>query len=266
MGLFKEKICYKCGGKVGFLSGVSGDDFHICGNCLKQYSADSSLRLGKLKDISTKEEFDQYLEFCEKNLEELEHFQKTKSFFNFIQIDGYAEKIIFIEDYNFERKNMLKEINPPIYDLNKFLFFNVIDKDISDKKGVFNKYVRLKEKLIFGFENDWFPVAADHSVNVELPVKEGMFKDTVYMSTEAEELATYLVENASDEYRGMVAEFQVKQYELPEEFSDIKKKYFEQLQNIRKGHVMSASEMDDYLKIFIANKANRKRIAREYNL
>lgn len=266
MGLFKEKFCYKCGEKVGLLSGKSGEDFHICGNCLKKYSADSSTRIGQLKDIRTKEEFDRYLDFCEKNREELANFQKTKSFFGFVQIDGYAEKIILINDFDFERKEKLQAINPPIYDLDKFLFFHAINKDVSDKKGILNKYIRVKQKTMFGFDNEWFPVACDCTVDVDMPVKEGFFKDTVYMSSEAEDLAGYLINNASDEYKEMIIKLDDKQYELTGEFSDIEKKYFGQLQSLKKEYVMSSSEMEDYLKNIVANKVTRKRISREFNL
>lgn len=266
MGLFKEKNCYKCGEKVGLLSGKSGDDYHICGNCLKKYSADSITRIGLLKDIPTKEEFDRYLDFCEMNRKELKDFQKTKSYFGFVQIDGYAEKLIFIDDYDFERKEKLLAINPHIYDLDKLLFFHVINKDVSDKKGILNKYIRVKQKTILGFENEWFPVACDYTVDVDLPVKEGFFKDTVYLSSEAEDLNEYLITNLSDEYLETIVRLNNGQCDLNEDIPDILRHYFEQLQNIRELHIMSSSEMDDYLKNMFTNKVIRKSISREYNL
>lgn len=266
MGLFKEKFCYKCGEKIGFLSGKSGDDFHICGNCLKKYSADSSSRKGKLKDISNKEEFDRYLEFCEKNREELGVFQKTKSFFKFIQIDGYAEKIIFVNDFDFERKDKLKVINPPVYDLNNLLFYHVINKDVSDKKGIINKYIRLKQNMIFGFENEWFPVACDYTVDVDMPVKEGIFKDKVLMSSEWEDMISYLLEYTSKDFMQMMLNFLDNAYEIAGSFTEIENKYFEQLQIIRRMQTMSSTEMSEYLKGTIANKVTRKKVAREYDL
>ncbi len=46
----------------------------------------------------------------------------------------------------------------------------------------------------------------------------------------------------------------------------MEKKYFGQIQNIKKAYAMSSSEIGDYLKCSVANKVTRKRVAREYNL
>ena len=101
---------------------------------------------------------------------------------------------------------------------------------------------------------------------MDLPVKEGLFKDTVYLSSEAEDLNEYLITNLSEEYLVTIVRLNNGQCDLNEDIPDILRHYFEQLQNIRELYIMSSSKIDDYLKNMFTNKVIRNSISRENNL
>lgn len=199
MGLFDKKTCAICGEKKGLLGKYLADGNCLCGKCAKKHSFTESFKMGDLlnKTVEYKErkvsEFtlDEYKALVaarEKNLEELQVFERTACYCNVVQIDEDARELIFIDSHIFNNKKRLLEENPPIFKTENLSFARLVVAEAEKTEKLSGEIKKLESQihLVLGFEDPLYDI-----IRVEvgkITTKNGLFSIKTSVSPEVEEM------------------------------------------------------------------------------
>lgn len=193
MGLFEKKLCAICGKKKGLFGAKLKDGNYLCFDCLSKMSFSPVLGSGIELNLKAKpseltlDEFNEYVELRQSNLEELQDFNCTKSLCGNIQIDEDAQEIIFVDNATFSNKERLYEQNPPIFKVENLALARITLSEIETGTTITGKAkAECKVYLVVGFEDPVYDVS-----RIEIgkrKAKEGFLSDKVTESPDIEVL------------------------------------------------------------------------------
>lgn len=186
MGLFDKKTCAACGNKKGLLGSKLADGNYLCSNCsMKYFYIESFEFMDKNKkeakyhtkireDKITLEEYHKLIQLRERNLEELQNFNCTKSYGEIVHIDVDNARMIFVDKIIFENKKRLYKENPPVFKMADLAFARMTfseDKESVSITGAAK--VESKILLTLGFEDPVYDII--HMEVGRITAKSGLF-------------------------------------------------------------------------------------------
>ena len=184
-------------GKKGLLGTKLKDGNYLCGDCSAKMcytpAPFSGIEMHRKVNQSelTLDEYHDFVELRNRNLDELNEFNCTKSLCGNIQIDEDAQEIIFIDNATFSNKERLYEVNPPVFKIENMALARTTNSEIQTGTTVTGKAkAECKVYLVAGFEDPVYDV-----IRIEIgkrKAKEGFLSDKVTESPDIEVLINTL--------------------------------------------------------------------------
>ncbi|MBE5887626.1 MAG: hypothetical protein E7283_02180 [Lachnospiraceae bacterium] len=163
MGLFEKKFCAACGNEKGLFGKKLKDGNHLCKKCsskwVYQFNGSVNIKIKRKCSSLTLDEYNEFVEMRERNLEELQEFSRTKSLCGIMQIDEDAQEIVFIDNATFSKTEKLYEKNPPVFKAENLVLSELTYSASTEGKTITGKAtLESSVYLVFAFEDPLYDV------------------------------------------------------------------------------------------------------------